>query len=290
MPLETPAVTARTWLFGLRICVSVTLAARGWLTMRWDSPIRSVAWNEDWWARPLESIAGISWEKIALESDPILSRIFDVVGLFLLLAAILLWFLRGRTLGILLVTATLILLLDSLGRWIASGHQFGMAIEHALQIFAPIALLRLPGSPASSHRWVMAVLIASAMTFAGHGFHAAGLHPVPLSYQTMTMKLLSVGRENAILLLSLAGWLDLLVAATVFVPRLRKISLAYMAAWGGLTALARIVSHLGLELPLYGLDPWLAETLVRTPHWLFPILALFLLAGFREDNGNTAPG
>ncbi|MDF1851494.1 MAG: hypothetical protein P1U85_11715 [Verrucomicrobiales bacterium] len=282
MPLRSLTVSLETWRFLLKLCVSVTLAARGWLTMRWDSPLRSVAWNEDWWAAPLESIAGIPWEKVALHSDEFLSRLFDVIGLFLIGVAILLWVLRGNPIAVLLSIATLVLLLDGLGRWVASGYQFGMAIEHALQIVTPVAWILRSRLEKWPRVWGLLFFIAAAMTFLGHGLYAAGVHPVPLSYQTMTMKLLFMSQETALIFLTVAGWLDILVAGTLFVPRLREISLLYMVAWGGLTALARIASHIGLEQPLFGLDPWLAETFVRTPHWLLPLLALFLLRGLGE--------
>jgi len=246
--------------------------------MRWDSPIRSLAWNEDWWAAPLESLFGIPWENVALHSDAFLSRSFDAIGLFLILVAGLLWFCRGRTITVLLTISTAILALDSIGRWIASGYHWGMAIEHASQIFTPVALLVFRHCERRPQKWVLLVLITSAMTFLGHGLYAAGIHPVPLNYQTMTMKLLSMDQENAIRFLAIVGWLDILAAVTVFLPRLRVITLSYMIVWGGLTALARIISHIGMAQPLYGLDPWLAETLVRTPHWMLPLLALLLIS------------
>ena len=33
----------------LQFIVSVTFLARGWLTWRWDSPIRELIWEEKWW-------------------------------------------------------------------------------------------------------------------------------------------------------------------------------------------------------------------------------------------------
>ena len=162
-----------------------------------------------------------------------------------------------------------------------------MAIEHALQVITPISLLLYRSKSITNSRWIGFVLIASAMTFLGHGLYAMGFHPVPLSFQVMTMKLLFASQETALLFLSVVGWLDILVAVTVFIPKLRTVSLLYLVAWGGLTALARIASHVGLEQPYFGFDPWLAETLVRTPHWLLPLLTLFLWKRLREGRGET---
>ena len=88
-PFVSLVSSGRHWTLGLQICVSVTLAARGWLTMRWDSPIRALVWNEDWWATPLDSLFGIPWEQVALHSDGPLSIVLDVLGIVLLLTSLL---------------------------------------------------------------------------------------------------------------------------------------------------------------------------------------------------------
>ena len=90
----------------------------------------------------------------------------------------------------------------------------------------------------------------------------------------MTTEILPLSETASLLFLKLVGWLDFVVVALIFLPITRRAALAYMACWGGLTTLARIVAYYDTELPRYGLDPWLIEALVRTPHWLIPLWLL----------------
>lgn len=202
------------------------------------------------------------------------------MGFMLMAGAILPWVV-GRSCcpktRLLLWPMAFLLLIDSFARWVAVDYDFGMAIEHSLQMVTPIALFLALGPSLSLPKWKVLVSVASALTFIGHGFYAAGIHPVPLSYQNMTMNILGVTQETAIRLLSVAGWLDIIVAIGVFIPKVRFVAIIYLVLWGGATALARIVAHIDLNAAGYALDPWAFETMVRTSHWLLPLLLLLLI-------------
>lgn len=250
----------------LKWCVSLTLLARGWLTWRGDSQIRGLVWNEDFWSGHI----GMSWSDFAKQSDPWISNGLTVLGIGLMLLAIAPW-LRGKLAAGMLWAAFAVLLLDGFAQWFASDYDLGMGIEHSLQIGTPLILLF-----AGARRWDVVVRVLIALTFVGHGLYAFGLHPVPLIYQTMTMTLLGVGQETGLLVLKVMGVLDFLAAIALFVRPLRLVALGYMVLWGGATALARLVAHVGLERPSYGLDPWIAEMLVRSSHWMIPLVLLLM--------------
>jgi hypothetical protein len=272
-------MTYQRWLTLLKLCVSVTLVARGWLTWRWDSPIRGLVWQEDWWTGLIHQLTGMTWSDFATASDPWINQGLMVFGLILILGATLPWFVSGKCCPWtrwLLWPMAFLLFLDSLARWVASDFDFGMAIEHALQMVTPIALFFATGKNVSLRRWSLLVSIAAAMTFIGHGFYAAGIHPVPLSYQNMTMNILGVTQESAILFLSIVGWLDIVFAIGIFFKPARIVSLIYLVVWGAATASARIVAHFDVSLSGWALDPWAFETTVRTSHWLLPLLLLLL--------------
>lgn len=279
--VEAPLLSvrrSRCWLTWLTLGTSLTLVARGWLTWRWDSPIRSLFWQENWWSAPLEEI-GLSWKSWAENSDAFISPFLDALGIFLVLSAIIPWLARaGVKRGTwLLWPAFGVLFLDSLARWVDKNFDLGMGIEHALQMAMPLAFLFAIRSPQLPARWWLVMAIASAMTFIGHGLYASGFHPVPLSYQTMTTKILGIEDPSIVKgILKTAGWLDFAAAMGLFIRPLRTVSLLYMIGWGAATALARTWAHADLDAPRYGLDPWIAETLVRTPHWLIPLLLLWL--------------
>lgn len=268
------------WMMFLQAGASATLVARGWLTWRWDSPIRGLAWQEEWWSGLLEKQFDIPWSTFAKASDPYITSGLLVIGALLIAIGFVPWIIihpRLQKLRGLLWLGSALLALDSIARWVGKDYDFGMAIEHSLQILAPIALFLATSGRANEKVLTLLLGVGSAFTFIGHGLYAIGFHPVPLSYQTMTMKLLSLGSEGTIRFLFLVGALDLVAAAALLIRPLRVAGLLYMTAWGFLTALARVASHVGASQPLHGLDPWIAETLVRTSHWLLPLLLLGLL-------------
>ena len=260
--------------FALKLCVSLTLLAQGWLTWRWDSPIRGLIWKEDWWSGILEQQTNLTWNEFAMISDPGITNLLAGLGITLMVLAVVPWIpltaSKWRWVRWLLVPATLILVLDSVARWVGMEFDCGMAIEHSLQMLAPVLLLIATGHGNRKKLWIAVVTVGAALTFVGHGLYAVGFHPVPLSYQTMTMKLLGCSQDFALVFLQVVGWLDFVAAACLFIRPLRSAGLIYMVGWGLATAVARVASHFSLA----GLDPWMAETLVRTSHWLLPLILL----------------
>ena len=261
-------------LFLLKLSVSLTLLSRGWLIWKWDSPIRGLIWKEDWWSGIITRWTNLTWNQFALRSDGWIATLLAGIGIVLMILSIVPWLCWIRSLRWLLWLGTFLLFVDSFAFWVEHNYELGAALEHSLQIIAPVGLFFAVSGKLSRQAWDRCIQIAAALTFCGHGFYALGWHVVPLVYQTMTMKMLRISQETAMLFLKTVGWLDL-VAALFLVSRVtRKWGLLYMVLWGGATALARTVSHFGIAQSKLGLDPWLAETLVRTCHWSLPLIVL----------------
>lgn len=260
------------WLKWLKVSVSITLFCRGWLTYRWDSPIRGLLWNEEFLAPILKSWFNIDWGDYANQSDAAISSGLEFCGIILMVVAVLIWLPIGkRWLTLLLITpGIIILLLDAFARIVDSGFQLGMSIEKCLQWGTPVLLLLVLYKPQQKSAWVGFAKILAALTFIGHGLYAVGFHPVPWNYQSMTRDLLGFSEAGALWFLRIAGILDFLVAIAIFVPPVARYALVYMALWGSATALARVCSHLTTT------DPWLFETLVRSSHWAVPALLFWI--------------
>lgn len=247
-----------------QLIVSLLLLSRGWLTWRWESPIAEVLKDENRGA----------W----------ITYVVDLLGILLMVSALIPWFAgvrRSRWLCWFLIPATLVLVFDTIARWLSKDMQIAMLIEHSLQVVAPVALLiYLGGKSLRSPRRELIVrqilMIAAALTFVGHGLYAMGYYPVPRNFLTMTTGILPISEEASLVFLEIFGWLDFGVALLLIFPKTRFYGLGYMFCWGGVTALARIWAYCDKALPYYGLDPWLAETLVRTPHWAIPFWLLWL--------------
>lgn len=266
--------SARTrFLLLLAFCASATLFARGWLAWRWDSPIRGLFWQEDFWSGILDRGFGLSWSEFAQRSDPGITTTLQVIGGTLMILAVVPWIALARP-GKwvhLLWLGSALLGLDAFARWVAVDFEFAMSIEHALQVAAPLAYWYALRRPASK-RWTIALSACAALTFVGHGLYAFGFHPVPLSFQTMTMKLLPLDGSGTMKFLQVVAILDFLAAAGIWVKATRQPALLYMIVWGFLTALARPAAQ-GFT------DPWIAEMLVRSAHWMLPLAILILARG-----------
>ena len=159
----------------LQLVVSLIFFGRGWLTWRWDSPIRELIWQEAWWTPVLKNF-DITWSHFARTSDAWISPALDAIGIFLVISALLPWLSgisRLRWTRWLLLPGIVIVILDAFSRWIAKDMQAGIGMEYALQIATPIALLILLRAENTSVRrenlikWIL--LIAAASTFTGHG-------------------------------------------------------------------------------------------------------------------------
>ena len=63
-----------------------------------------------------------------------------------------------------------------------------------------------------------ALLLATALTFTGHGLYAMGYYDVPLNFRMMTSEILPLTEPPVLFLLKIAGWLDFVVVAMVLIP------------------------------------------------------------------------
>jgi len=219
----------------------------------------------------------MDWDSYAATSDPYLTIIFQFSGALMMLLGLMALWLRPchRISSHAMLLGFLLLVLHQFAAWSEKDFQIGMLLELCLQAIAPLLLwLRLRG--VESSKLVLSVSIAAAATFIGHGLYAASYHPQPADFVTMTMKILRVSESGAQSFLHVAGWLDFLVAGLIFVPvqKVRIGALGYMVFWGGVTALARLVANYSPVLAFHGLDPWIAEMLVRTAHWALPLWLL----------------
>jgi len=250
------------WLTILRLCVSLTVFARGWLTWKWDSPVRGLLWNEGWWSDRID------WEKFALGSDSSITEGLELFGIGLMLSAAVPWLTvvpRLKWAVWLLIPMAAALFLDAFARFIDSRSEIGMAIEHTLQWGSPLLLFMVLWKGSVSRAWLVVASVATMLTFVGHGLYAIGFHSVPLKYQTMTTSLLGLEGRGVFTFLATFGILDFAAAIALCFKPLRRLSLCYLLAWGALTALARFVTGATF-------DPWAMETVVRSSLWLVPLL------------------
>lgn len=263
------------------MAAAITLISRGWLFLRWDCPFRAILWHEEWMTGPVDTFLHLEWVDYGMTSDPYITLAMQVCGVMLMIIGVTCLIVRRSNIRMndLLLLATSIMMLFSFASWLEKGWQLGMLLEHALQTLAPLFLWFHLRKPLPHRTLLIFIQLCAAFTFIGHGLYAMGHHPIPADFVTMCMKILGMNEAGSYHTLRIAGYLDFIVAIGIFLPwkHVRISCLSYMIGWGFLTAIARMISHYHPAEKFYGIDPWLAETLVRTPHWLIPLALLFLL-------------
>lgn len=256
----------------LRIGCALTLLGLGLLHLWLDPPYRALLWHEASMS-PLLELFGVSWHQWV--GDPETSRGIDraasILGwLYLVLAAGALLPLRGRAVLIpTLVAAPLLLVLGWAG-WAAHAYDLLWPLEFAARLALPLALVAAARQPAPGPWLRGALLLALSATFIGHASYALGWHPTPLAFREMLITVLGTGEGATTALLYVIAVQDVLLAAAVWWPRVRRPALLWMAAWGALTALARL-SIYDSDFPAETLRPATAALLERGLHWALPL-------------------
>ncbi len=152
-------------------------------------------------------------------------------------------------------------------------------LEAGIQIGLPLSYwLHLRGHDAFAKRLSLASVAAC---FAGHGLYAVGLYPVPGHFIDYMIDFLGASQTQALSALFVVGTLDLLAAVALFLPSLRRPALIYCAAWGLLTALARLSPAIWPLWMPENLPILLPMTLWRLAHALFPLALLFIVRSAR---------
>ena len=156
-------------------------------------------------------------------------------------------------------------------KYLAAARELPMLVEHAAQVASPV-LLALALACGAKHRAVIAATTGAViMTFAAHGAYALGWWPTPASFYAMATVVLGTDEATTTAILRSAGALDLLICVGLLAPRLRRGCMLYAATWGLLTALARPVAGMSLDLRFWGADQFLYEAMVRAPHFTLPL-------------------
>lgn len=193
--------------------------------------------------------------------------IVSIVAVLALLAQ------RTRAVG-----AAVLFVLATLLAW-ASMDQGGVPFSewalpaHAMRIAAPLALLWwLAGANTVAREravhWIVRAAIVTV--FVVHGIEAVRAHPwfIDLTIAGLRSTVdLAVTQHTVERLLLLVGLLDLAAAAALLLDV--RLAAWYMAFWGTFTAVLRVLA--------YG-DGALAETVVRLPHGLLPLLFVGAMA------------
>ncbi len=265
----------------LYVACACVLLGRAYQHLFFEAPYRAFFLDENYFAWAVAWFSEQSWFEYvtSIETAEGISFFGKTVGIILLLAALSLPVLNQR-LGkigiILLISSTVLMAFMAFCYYLDKGFHAAQLMEYTAQVFTPALLVMLVRKNfLQLFPWLLRLVIA--FTFVGHGLYALGLYPIPGHFVHMIISNLHVTNEQAVTILYIAGILDLVLAFAIFSPHVDRYFLAYAAFWGFVTALARLTTYVsfdhmfGLTLHQMGF-----EFIIRTPHFLLPIIAILL--------------
>jgi len=275
----------------LRVAVIALFLGRGWQHLFWETPYRSILWDQDL-MEPILAFFGVSWEAFAsnLQVDRFVTICSQSIGLLLLIggASLTLFWTRVGVRNLTLLGGGFFVFLMAMARIKGSFPPWAQAMELAIQFSLPFLLFATSRSGLKPS-WRTGFQLAVAATFIGHGLFAANVLPTPGNFLNMTMAILGVGESGARQFLFVMGVADFIAAALLLAGGvLGRIGAWYCVLWGLATALARVVAHLDMAPMGYVLHQWLPETVFRLPHGLVPLALVFWL-GFRFRRTTRPP-
>jgi hypothetical protein len=279
-------------------CVALFLG-RAWQHLRWDAPYRALFWSQGTMEPLVSGLFGVPWQTYAT-SPAVAATIgggIKLLGIFHLACAFAAWRCQSpafpfsptpssssapaprRWPHALLIAGSLALTFLAYCAYRDRLHRIGEFVEHASQFSLPLVLALAARGVLTTPRLILVLRVAVACTFAGHGLYAVGFYPTPGEWITLTMAATGLSEPASFTFLRLAGLLDFVVAAAVLLPwiRLHRPTLAYAAAWGLLTALARPAAFVRWDNLADSSAQWLHEAVLRLPHAALPLAALWLL-------------
>ncbi|BDD05218.1 hypothetical protein [Aureibacter tunicatorum] len=269
----------------LIIFTTLLFLGRAYQAFFWDLPLRSFFWDESLLKAPVELLTNMTWREYV--TSPLIEKftiaISFVMGATLLIAAInnltfifskdKKWYYNKLNLAAFVVLFCISLLSAKDKFW-----RMGQLIEYSIQFGSPLAVYYLIKLNEQIDSKLLAYLkIISGFTFIGHGLYALGFYPVPGYFIDMTINILGTTEDQSIIILYLAGILDIIFAIAIFLPKIEKYALCYGVFWGFATAIARLWANFYTDFMFNSFSQWTFEVLVRLPHGAVPLFLLIYL-------------
>lgn len=275
----------------LKISCFALFAGRAWQHLIWDIPLRSLLWDQQMMEGIITSLTHMTWFEYATSSiqDQMIQAIKIGFGVFYLIAAVSTIFIHTdrKWTGWVMILSSSFLTFLALLYCKEKFYHLGQFFEYSCQIFTPIGLYLLVFRNIPAARLLVITNIMIALTFTCHGFYALGVYPQPGHFVDMTIRGFLVNENTARSLLKVFGVLDIILSITIFIPLTARVSVTYAVIWGGLTALARIVTNFYWDFPMESLNQWMPEFLFRVPHALIPLVALMIVTQIHSSTSKN---
>ena len=260
----------------VQLAVVAVFLGRAWQHIYWDAPFRALLWDQSLMEGFIQTVFGMDWDQYVSSPDVDYGiRVFTKgLGYFYLLCAISALFIKSFPSIVLpiLKAGTLSLIFLAFLYFKEKFHALAQFWEYSLQWGAPILLLLLHKKQKLTAGLVLLMKIGVVLTFCSHGLYALGFYPRPGNFIEMTMNILHVNEEQALIFLNTAGIMDFVLSVLIFLPhRIAIWGLLYATGWGLATTVARVWAYFHIAFWQEILLQWLHESIMRMPHFLIPL-------------------
>ena len=261
----------------LKISVILIFLGRAWQFIFWDAPFRTFFWNESLLKPFVETIIGVDWQTYANSPklDVFINSSVLAFGILYLLSAIavILHSKIERIANYIIIFGGIGLLLLAFLLMSDRFYQFSQFFEYSIQFSIPFIFVFYHKICIQKHLVLILKLLIAAV-FTAHGLYAVGYYPVPGYFLGMVIDILGFTEQGALNFLLVVGILDFIGSILIFVPKLTRYALIYLAIWGFLTSFARLVAGFSFDFFWELLHLNLYQTIYRLPHGILPIIVL----------------
>ena len=274
----------------VKLCAFTVFIGRAYQLYFFGGPYRAILWDENLLTPIVEGVFGYTWFEYATSAKVnTWIESFTKLNSFVLLMAglcCLFWnMFNFKSLKRFIVGLGLILLVF-LGICMVKdrNYDFLQLFELSIQLTAPFLLWKNITMNPENKKLILWLKVAIVLTFIPHGMLAMGFPYRPGHFIDMTIIILGVNETQATQFLFVVGFLDVLLALLVFIPKLSKYALWYMITWGFLTAFARLVSGFNTDFISSSIHGSGYLTIYRLAHGIIPLIVLYL-----EMNNKRTP-
>lgn len=261
----------------LKISVILIFLGRAWQFIFWDAPFRTFFWNESLLKPFVETIIGVDWQTYANSPklDVFINSSVLAFGILYLLSAIavILHSKIERIANYIIIFGGIGLLLLAFLLMSDRFYQFSQFFEYSIQFSIPFIFVFYHKICIQKHLVLILKLLIAAV-FIAHGLYAVGYYPVPGYFLGMVIDILGFTEQGALNFLLVVGILDFIGSILIFVPKVTRYALIYLAIWGFLTSFARLVAGFSFDFFWELLHLNLYQTIYRLPHGILPIIVL----------------
>lgn len=266
----------------VKLCAFTVFFGRAYQLFFFGGPYRAIFWDDSLMTPIVEGISNYTWFEYATSATvnrwiegftKFNSFVFFIAAIFSLFWDQIKWerlkrFVLGLGLWLLVLLAFCL--------FKETKYDFLQLFELSIQFTAPFLLWKNININPENKNLIFGLKVAIALTFIPHGMFAMGLPYLPGHFIDMTIIILGVNQAQATQFLFTVGFLDVLFAFMLFVPKLSRYALIYMIFWGLATAFARVVSGFNINFISSTIHGSAYLTVYRLAHGILP-LVLFLL-------------